>query len=117
MGYAMNEKCPVCGNNSWVKAAAGNHFVCRQCTGMPTAEAEPEPPPAPVVITSQAIVTWCRPWCLACGGWQAIEREYSDGSHRINCRTCGVVLEDRPMFDWPKKKRKEGAEDGTAENQ
>jgi len=76
-----------------------------------------EPEIAPVVITSQAIVTWCRPWCLACGGWQAIEREYSDGSHRINCRTCGVILEDRPMFDWPKKKRKEGAEDGTAENQ
>jgi hypothetical protein len=68
---------------------------------------EPEPPPAPVVITSQAIVTYCRPWCLACGGWQAIEREYSDGSHRINCRTCGVVLEDRPMLEWPKKKRNE----------
>ena len=59
---------------------------------------------APVVITSQAIVTYCRPWCLACGGWQAIEREYSDGSHRINCRTCGVVLEDRPLHEWPKKK-------------
>jgi len=54
---------------------------------------------------NQAIVTYCRPWCLACGGWQAMEREYSDGSHRINCRTCGVVLEDRPLFDWPKKKR------------
>jgi hypothetical protein len=68
---------------------------------------EPEPSPEPIVITNQAIVTYCRPWCVACGGWQAIEREYSDGSHRINCRTCGVVLDDRPLFDWPKQKRDE----------
>jgi ribosomal protein S27E len=66
-----------------------------------------EQPNAPPTITNQAIVTYCRPWCLACGGWQAIEREYSDGSHRINCRTCGAVLEDRPLFDWPKRKRGE----------
>jgi hypothetical protein len=62
---------------------------------------------APPALTNQAIVTYCRPWCVACGGWQAMEREYSDGSHQINCRTCGVVLEDRPLFDWPKRKRGE----------
>jgi hypothetical protein len=78
---------------------------------MPAAPAvpvvEPEPLNEPPAITSQAIVTYCRPWCLACGGWQAIEREYSDGSHRINCRTCGVVLEDRPLHEWRKLKHEE----------
>jgi hypothetical protein len=67
-------------------------------------EAEPEPSSAPVVITGQAILTHCKPWCDHCGGWQAIETVWSDGTVAVACRTCRAVMPDRPTERKPKAK-------------
>jgi hypothetical protein len=61
-------------------------------------------PALPVVIESKAILTHCRPWCDHCGGWQAIETVWSDGTVAVACRTCRAVMPDRPTERKPKAK-------------
>lgn len=59
---------------------------------------------AAVSIIEQSQVTWCKPWCESCGGWQGIERVYSDGSYTIRCLTCRAAMPDRPTERKPKVK-------------
>jgi hypothetical protein len=42
----------------------------------------------PPRMIERAIVTHCKPWCDHCGGWQAIETVWSDGTVDVACRTC-----------------------------
>lgn len=55
-----------------------------------------------IEIESKAILTYCKPWCDHCGGWQAIETVWTDGRVDVACRTCRAVMPDRPVGFKPK---------------
>jgi hypothetical protein len=63
-------------------------------------EMTPEPE-----IESKAILTYCKPWCDQCGGWQAIETVWTDGRVEVACRTCRAAMPDQPVGFKPKPEK------------
>lgn len=89
------EPC-ACGCRRWWTPAGLASWRCESC----------QPPPSRSLVArwidctprmvSEILATFCRPWCGNCGGWQGIEREFSDGSTELTCRTCQASLPETP---------------------
>ena len=117
-----------CGHTQHWRAHHQTDWRCVRCTPPPArafvAEWWPAEPattggdsrqpaaPAKPTITAQLLVTYCKPWCDHCGGWQGIETTWSDDSHRIECRTCRAEMPEVPR-ERPVKENKKTDESET----
>ncbi len=92
------KNCEACGAGQWwLPKAPGSVWLCADCN-----------PPAvkslaakfhtvgQVAVISSQLVTCCRQWCAACGCWQAVAQQMSDGSTRHLCRSCKADLPEWP---------------------
>jgi len=85
-----------CGCCRWWLPVGQSDWRCETCSPPPSRSLVARWSDATPRMTSELLVTFCRPWCEFCGGWQGRERNYSDWSSELACATCGAELPEVP---------------------
>jgi hypothetical protein len=85
-----------CGCCRWWLPVGQSDWRCETCSPPPSRSLVARWSDATPGMTSELLVTFCRPWCESCGGWQGRERNYSDWSSELACATCGAELPEAP---------------------
>lgn len=88
-----------CGSLEWWLPRSLGDWRCGSCTPSPSDALVAQRhslAAKQTTIINQVRVTCCTPWCHACGGWQAIDREWSDGGADTICASCKEVI-----ASWP----------------
>lgn len=85
-----------CGCSRWWQPHGSIDWRCESCQPPPSRSLVARWVDCRPRVVAELLVTFCRPWCPRCGGWQGIEQEWSDGSATLACRTCRCELPDVP---------------------
>ena len=87
-----------CGCCRWWLPVGQSDWRCETCSPPPSKSLVARWSDATPRLTSESLVTFCRPWCEYCGGWRGRERTWSDWSIELNCFTCGAELPEVPRL-------------------